>query len=123
MAEVPHFEVVDEFGRRIRYRDLWQHVELLLVCLAAAEPPAAARYREELSRAAASWTEDAGVVITREPVAGLPAPSVVVADRWGEIQHLVEMEASLEGAPEPAELRDWLRYLATRCPECEGEWP
>lgn len=41
---------------------------------------------------------------------------VVVADRWGEIYHVARSETARE-LPGPRELEDWLRFLATQCPE------
>jgi hypothetical protein len=59
-------------------------------------------------------------VVTCEPVAGLSAPSVLVADKWGEIVHLTTARR-LEDLPSAAQLLEWLDYLEQRCPECEGE--
>lgn len=41
---------------------------------------------------------------------------VVVADRWGEIYH-VSRSGTTRELPGPRELEDWLRFLATQCPE------
>jgi hypothetical protein len=48
------------------------------------------------------------------------APAVVIADQWGEI-HAAEGAGSEHRFPGPAELVEWVRYLAVQCPECEGE--
>ncbi len=45
---------------------------------------------------------------------------MVVADQWGEVH------AAEEAGPEhrflpPDEVEAWVRHLAVRCPECEGE--
>ena len=50
----------------------------------------------------------------------LAAPFVLVADQWGEIRERFNAGGA-HGFPEPAELVSWARYLATQCPECEGE--
>jgi peroxiredoxin len=48
------------------------------------------------------------------------APAVVIADQWGAVH---ERSPAGDGHhfPAPAEIVDWLRFLAVRCPECEGE--
>ena len=48
------------------------------------------------------------------------APAALVADQWGEV-HYLEMGGADHRLPPPAELTSWARYLAIRCPECEGE--
>lgn len=47
-------------------------------------------------------------------------PAVTIADQWGEI---AVTESAGEGHTfiEPAEVVEWLRFLAMKCPECEGE--
>ena len=59
-------------------------------------------------------------IVTRDPVEGLPCPGIVVADRWGEIAHVVH-SSQVEDLPPADELIEWVRYLQYRCPECEGE--
>lgn len=44
------------------------------------------------------------------------APRIVVADRFGHIFH-VEDGGPDHSLPEPRALEDWLRFLATQCPE------
>ena len=62
--------------------------------------------------------DDARRVVDRT---GVTPPAVLVADQWGEL-------FAVEGAGEdhtfliqPEEVVEWLRFLATSCPECEGE--
>jgi hypothetical protein len=109
--QLPHFDIVDAAGRRVRYSEIWQQKNLVLVSIAA--PGEAAAIEE---RAEAIAAHDAVLVITTAPVADAPQPGVVIADRWGEVQVV---------APGPADLDDvvaWLEYVQQRCPECEGEW-
>jgi hypothetical protein len=44
------------------------------------------------------------------------APRIVVADRFGQIFH-VEEGGPAHQLSEPRALEDWLRFLATQCPE------
>jgi len=59
-------------------------------------------------------------VITRDRVPGVPCPSAVVADRWGEVVY-VATASDVADLPSAQELVDWVTYLQTQCPECEGE--
>jgi hypothetical protein len=45
---------------------------------------------------------------------------VVIADEWGEI-HFAAAAGEQHAFLQVAEVASWGRYLATRCPECEGE--
>ena len=47
-------------------------------------------------------------------------PALVIADQWGEIHH-VTVAGPEHAWPSPAEVTEWLRFLAMQCPECEGE--
>lgn len=116
---VPHFAVTVIDGRPFSYSTIWQHRSLVLVTLPNSDPDAG--YASELSAAAPGFTaRGAECVITRDPVPGLPAPGVLVADRWGEIAH-VETAAGVAELPPAGELLDWVEHLQERCPECEGE--
>lgn len=54
--------------------------------------------------------------------------AVIIADRWGEV-YFAAGEKSERALPDPPAIEEWLRYLATQCPECgvpdesgAGEW-
>lgn len=54
--------------------------------------------------------------------------ALLVADRWGVLYH-VTRTPDPDALPDTAEIEEWLRYLATQCPECGvidepgyGEW-
>jgi len=120
---LPHFEVADISGTHFRYRDVWQRANIVLVCLAGADLGAAEQYRAAIEDYRDPLTAaDARLLVTRDVIAGLPAPSVVIGDRWGEVHHLATADSSLAALPAPAELLEWLHYVQMRCPECEGEW-
>lgn len=44
------------------------------------------------------------------------APRVIVADRFGDVYHVREGGPAHE-LPEPRALEEWLRFIATQCPE------
>lgn len=43
-------------------------------------------------------------------------PVLLIADRWGQLFHIHEAGTG-HAAMEPRELEEWLKYLATQCPE------
>jgi len=61
---------------------------------------------------------------------GVPADraALVIADRWGVVYNAVEADTARD-LPPVDEVIEWVRYLATQCPECgvpdepgRGEW-
>lgn len=118
---VPHFAVSTIDGAAVDYLTIWQRRSLVLIALPASASVDVKRYASAVSQQVPVLAQhDATCVITRDPVPGLSAPGVLVADRWGEIVHIVSgVEArDLPGAPD---LIDWVEYVQRRCPECEGE--
>ena len=114
-GQVPHFDVVDITGRRVAYADIWQRQHLVLVTLDDAGGVARPDVAAVVARAPDIRRHDAVLVVTTEPIADLPRPGAIVADRWGEVQTIIS------GIPDPNELIDWVEYVQHRCPECEGE--
>lgn len=107
-------------GRVVRYGDIWQRKNLLLVSLPVDDPTAAA-YRASLSVIESDLDAyDAALVVTTTPIEGIPSPGVTVADRWGEVYYVHDAERA-SSLPTPAELIDWLRFVRNECPECQGE--
>ena len=118
-GSVPHFSVRSVDGAVVDYLTIWQHRNLVLVRLPPAGP--VEPYVSHLKAHQSAFTEqEAVVVITRDDVAGLPAPGLLVADRWGEIVHVVTPHAVTE-LPSAEQLLQWLEAIEYRCPECEGE--
>ena len=118
---VPHFDVTTIDGVQVAYSTIWQRRNLLLISLhtggpALLRPPLLGELEgcQEQLRALATAT-----VITDSAVEGVPAPAVVIADRWGEIY--VVRRCHDTGLPDAAEILDWLAYIQQECPECEGE--
>lgn len=109
---VHFFDVATTDGRRVRYQDLWQRRELLLISLAGDAPPSlAADLRARVGSAAE-------VVVTTSAIEGVPQPGAVVADRWGEIHHVTTIDPT---APDLDDLVEWVRFVRMQCPECQGE--
>jgi hypothetical protein len=51
---------------------------------------------------------------------GLRGAAVLIADQWGEVAHATDVGEG-HGLPEVGEIVEWVQFLATQCPECEGE--
>ena len=52
---------------------------------------------------------------------GIAGGTLLIADQWGEL-FLVQPGGEGEHEfPPPAELAEWLRFVAIQCPECQGE--
>jgi hypothetical protein len=120
VSAVPFFELVTVDGDAVSYSTIWQRRSLVLVTLPplrAADDPIAARFLDRRQDFAA---HDAALVVTCDPVPGLPAPGILVADRWGEIAHVAAAQDAAD-LPPVSDALEWLEYLQRRCPECEGE--
>jgi hypothetical protein len=117
---VPHFDVRTTRGERFSYSAIWQHKNLVLISLSPAAT-ADEDYVRELKRHDAEFSERNSLcVVTRDGVPGLPAPGALIADQWGEIVHVVAA-IDVDDMLTPRELLEWVEYVTSRCPECEGE--
>ena len=118
---MPMFSVNDSIdGARVDYQTLWQRKNLLLVSLPPADPTSE-RYLESLAaQAAVLRAQDTAFIVTTDMVPGIPRPGVVVADRWGEIYHVAEA-SDAAALPGTDDLLEWLQYVRSECPECQGE--
>ena len=118
---LPMFTVTNAVdGALVRYHDVWQRKNLLLV-MAPENDPTAAGYSTALVEASATVAvENTTLVVTSDTIPGIPSPGVVVADRWGEIYY-VKGAGRTADLPTPHELTEWLRYVENECPECQGE--
>ena len=118
---VPHVAIATLDGGRVDYAaDVWQRKQLLLVSLASPGAPAAAAFVRALAaRADDCAALDTACLVTGDEVPGVPRPGVLIADRWGEVQHVAG--GTVEELPQPDALVAWLQFLAQQCPECEGE--
>jgi hypothetical protein len=118
---IAHFTVTTISGERFAYSEIWQRKNLVLISLPQSGAASSTEYVSQLMAHASELTRDDSVfVITRDKVDGLPSPGVVVADRWGEIQYVAEA-AGADDLPSPQELIEWLQYVQSQCPECQGE--
>jgi hypothetical protein len=119
---IPHFQVTNLQGEPVAYSNIWQQRNVVLIMLPATDWDGT--FRDYVSQITAqvppSTHDDTAWVVTRDPVAGLSSPGVVVADRWGEIVHIAGGSQAGD-LPVARELVEWLEYVRHRCPECEGE--
>jgi hypothetical protein len=122
---MPHVDLRGIDGTTFSYRDIWQRRNLLLVLLPDEtnkdEQRQEAAYVDAIRAHEEAIREyETDVVITRDAVPGLPAPAVLIADRWGEII-AVSCSDRIATLLPIAEILEWLRFVAHACPECEGE--
>ena len=118
---VPHFAVKSVGNEPVSYSTIWQRRNLVLVTLPHVACGAGKGYISELTALIPALNaQNAECVITRDCVPGTFRPGVLVADRWGEIVYIAAIP-DIAGAPSPEDLLDWVSYVQTRCPECEGE--
>src|SRR5688500_4006353 len=80
---VPHFVLQAHDGTVVDYvATIWQRRSLVFVAVTSTkrdEP-----YVDELAHRTGSFNEhESSVVITQDRIRGLPAPGLLVADRWG----------------------------------------
>src|SRR5690606_38507475 len=71
---VPHFELTDLRGERIRYSSIWQRQNLVLVTLPGSDPPSRDYAGRLLARAAGPGDDDTAWIATSDSVEGLPPP-------------------------------------------------
>ena len=117
----PHFEVTTLDGERFHFGIVWQRRNLVLVTLPDSDSDASRNYVSELSDRISQFTaQNTELVMTREQVPGIPHPGALVADKWGEIIYVCAA-TDVAGLPSAENLTEWVRYVETKCPECEGE--
>jgi hypothetical protein len=122
---MPHFEVTTVDGQRVRYADVWQHRNLVFVSV---NPGDESYARELAARAAEFGVAETALVVSAEPIRGVPTPGVVVADQWGEIAYVFDPRHPDEARrfdrrgttamPSLRELLDWVTFVRMKCPEC-----
>lgn len=64
------------------------------------------------------------VMIETDEGSGVKPPALLIADEWGEVHFIAEAVAD-HALPDAQEIVEWVRFIATHCPECEqaeGEW-
>jgi hypothetical protein len=94
LGYVPHFDVMTIDGRHVRYDDIWQRRNLVLVVVTPAERETGSRYASNLeARRAEFEAEETAVVVTTDAVPKLAVPVALVADRWGEVVYLERSSA------------------------------
>lgn len=110
---MPHFVVRTTEGTTVDYRSIWQRDQLLLICLdqSAASDPLLRLAWDLAARGKDLSVVETSLVVTREPIAGLPCPGLVLADRYGEIFWTREPG----GVTDADDVIDTLRVMQSRC--------
>ncbi|HVL66755.1 MAG TPA: hypothetical protein VM364_05780 [Vicinamibacterales bacterium] len=117
---VPHFTVTRLDGCGVPYTGLWQRRHLVLIAIPPQSQAEFAPYAESVARGLATLRPaDVECVATAQTIDGMPAPGVLIADRWGEIAAV--FDGAVEPLPDPDALVEWVEHVRMACPECEGE--
>ena len=116
--QIPHFDVATLSGQHVRYSDLWQHNNLVLVSVDARDPALQQYVRDLQAREAEFAAANTALVISTDSVAGLPVPEIVVADQWGEVIQAFEPSGPHAAMPSADELLEWIAFVRIQCPEC-----
>jgi hypothetical protein len=118
---MPMFTVTNGIDRSlVDYHKLWQRKNLLLISLRQDDPTARAYVESLIAKESDLRAYDTAFIVTTDAVPGIPSPGIVVADRWGEIYYVQEASSAADLA-DPVSLIEWLRYVQSECPECQGE--
>jgi hypothetical protein len=118
-ALIPHFEVATVDGNRVKYADLWQRRNVVVLTLPDKLDDTTRRYAAELqTRLAELKPDDTTLIVVVGSVHSLPASSLIVADRWGEIAHIEELSPDIAAWPSAIEIVEWVEFVRSKCPEC-----
>jgi hypothetical protein len=118
---IRHFEVTTLGGTRFTYADAWQRRNLVLVVLPRPDSDARKNYVSNLTTRMPQFSDqNTECVMTEDPVPRGPHPGSIVADRRGEVID-IRTAREVTDLPSAEELLEWIEYVETRCPECEGE--
>ncbi len=125
--ELPGFHATTLQGATVDYRrDVWQKKLVVLVTFASPASPHARAYRDALARRERELTAYDTTLLFRDGREGsdagdlIPSPSVIIADRWGEVRD-VRTATDEGGLPSADAIVEWLRFVQVECPECQGE--
>lgn len=116
---VPHFEATTIDGAHVRYADLWQQRNLVLYSLPRGTVAAARGYLDELrSRIAQLRPDDVTLVASEGSIPRIPESSLLICDRWGEIEHVASLSDDMQRWPAIDDIIEWLEFIRSKCPEC-----
>jgi hypothetical protein len=117
---VPHFDVTTLNGQRVRYQDIWQRRNLVLLVVSPHTRTAAVQYASQLDTRRQEFEDaEATVVITSDAVPAVSPGRAVIADRWGEVLHIEgPPRDDISEFPSIDELISWVQFARLQCPEC-----
>jgi hypothetical protein len=118
-SALPEDEYVRVFLEAAGELEVWDGRPLLVIEPGGAEQPS---HPDLLSASASSGdldrvVLDAGGRLRRSLGVGAEWWGLFVADRWGVLYFATRRRHAAE-LPDAAELREWVKFLATQCPEC-----
>jgi hypothetical protein len=116
---IPRFDGATVDGREVPYEQLWQHRNVVLFVLSESVSAAARPYLGAMERRLSELKpQDTTLVVLGQRIEGVPLSSVAIADRWGEIVHIQELENDPATWPPIDDIADWVEFIRVKCPEC-----
>jgi len=112
--QLPDFEAPTIEGGQFRYGEIWQQRNLVAINTTVSSPAVLA-YVADLRARVAALTPDNSTVAAVHDVPALPASSVVICDRWGEIVLVAPLGGDVAQWPTPEDLVEWLNMVRYRC--------
>jgi hypothetical protein len=62
--------------------------------------------------------DDVTLVATEDAGSRLPPSTLLICDRWGEIEHVAPLSDDVQRWPDIDEIVEWLEFIRSKCPEC-----
>lgn len=112
--QLPDFEAPTVDGAHFRYADVWQHRNLVLITTGLSSPSVVA-YLSDLRDRVAALKPDNSTVVAVQNVQALPASSLIVGDRWGEIVFIAALSDDVARWPSSDDVLEWLEMVRQRC--------
>ena len=112
--QVPDFEAATIEGGQFRYVEIWQHRNLIAINTTVSSAAVLA-YVADLRVRVAALKPDNSTVVAVQSASALPASSIVICDRWGEIVLVAPLVDDVAQWPPPDDLLEWLNMVRYRC--------
>jgi hypothetical protein len=114
---LPSFTSETLDGRQMPDTQLWQRRNVVLLVAPREAIATQSSYMSSLDRRVSELKpSDTSLVISHQPIAGVAMPSIVIADRWGEIVHLAHFPSG--SWPSIDDIVEWVEFIRAQCPEC-----
>jgi hypothetical protein len=114
---LPSFTSETLDGREVPDTQLWQRRNVVLLVAPREAVATQSSYMSSLDRRISELKpSDTSLVISHQPIVGVPRYTIVIADRWGEIVHLAHFPSATW--PPIDDVVEWVEFIRAQCPEC-----